>query len=114
MSKETVTETNHIDIPDYLYRFEEMHDAMKLSIENIDKVISQQTQLINIVEDSGKEELQDFVEDSKKQLEQLEEQKQKLIVRSILLAKVIEDSRNNEDVKSTVSILAEILGMFNN
>lgn len=102
-----------IEIKDILYRIEEMKDAMNNSIENINNVVSQQLTLTDIINSSDKkEEFENFIKDMEKQNEQLNVQKNVLIIRKELLSQVIERCKNDIEQSKTVSILAKAIGMF--
>lgn len=99
----------------YLYRFEEMKDAMEMSINNLDKVREQQNKLLELVENSEqKEYFTDFLEESKKQVETFEKQRSELQVKIALLVTLLDKCKENEEVEEAINILSEILGLFKN
>lgn len=109
LKEETLTPTG------YIYRFEEMKDAMEASINNLDKVKEQQAKLLKIVEsDKDAEYFKDFIEESKKQQENFEKQRNELEVKIALLVTLLDKCKANEEVSQAVYTLCEILGLFKN
>ena len=97
------------------YRLEEMLDSMKDSIDNIASVIAKQKRLLEIVGDSpDAEDFADFIEASEKQIEDYEEQKEKLLERKSKLDFVIKSAKENEATDTLVNNFMDAIGMFDN
>lgn len=110
-----------VEIENYTYRFEEMIEALEQSINNIDVVAKQQSQLAEIVsaathdyEEKEKKPFDDFIEGMENQNKNLKEQKETLIAKKELIKQVVERCKNDEEHAKTVSILVEALGIFKN
>ena len=96
-----------------LVRLEEMKDSMKESIENVKKVIDQQTLLIEIIEASEKsEEFKEFCEQLRQQIEKLSEQKTTLLHRKDLLDALLMECNERETSRLTVRKLLDLFGIF--
>lgn len=111
----TTNEVEEQGTNDYIYRFEEMKDAMEASINNLDRVKEQQAKLIELVENSEQKEFfNEFLEDSKKQQENFDKQREALQIKISLLATLLERCHNDSNAAEIVSMLSEILGLFKN
>ncbi len=96
-----------------IYRLEEMLDSMKDSIDNIASVIAKQKRLLEIVGDApDAEDFADFIEASEKQIEDYEEQKEKLLGRKSKLDFVIKSAKENEATDVLVNNFMDAIGMF--
>ena len=96
-----------------LYKFEEMADAMQKSIENIEKIVSQQVKLINVIENNNEDKsFDEFLVESKSQTEKLNEQLNVLKHRQETLLLVIKKCKEDEKCSEVLSLLSDALGMF--
>ena len=111
----TTNEVKEQEVKSYIYRFEEMKDAMEGSLNNLDGILEQQSKLIDLVKNSEeKEYFEKFIEESEKQLEKLQEQRNNLSIKISLLVQVIERCKSNSAIEETISILSDVLGLFKN
>lgn len=112
MTHEQNVEKNYND---YTYRLVELKDEMTKAISNIKTVKAQQEVLCQIVEESNKAEFfKLFLQQSKEQLKNLDNQIETLTHRIELFEralKLIEEG--NEEIRETTSLLLEALGVFN-
>ena len=107
------TEATQVAIEDYCYRFDEMKDAMTASVDNISKIIKEQTRLIEIVEAAeDAKDFEQFINESKEQITSLDEQRSKLNRNIGLLTMLLDKCREDASHAETVSLLSEILGLF--
>ena len=105
---------NKVAIENKLYKLIEMKDAMDKSIDNINVITRQLSLLIDIVKQAEQKELDEFIAESKKQLEHLHSQLVTLQFRRDLLAEIIKRCQDNNETSETVSILLTALGVFEN
>ncbi len=107
-----------VNIEDICYRLEEMITAMEQSIDNINKVNSQQNKLISIIEESEKDieedkrEFTEFINETKEQLEKMEEQKSQLLVKKEILTQVVDKCKEDSEVSKFISMLSFVIGLF--
>lgn len=111
----TTNEAKEQEVKDYTYRFEEMKDAMEASINNLDRVKEQQAELIKLVENSEQKEFfAEFLEDSKKQQENFDKQREQLQIKIALLVTLLDKCKANKEIEEAVATLSEVLGLFKN
>ena len=111
----TTNEAKEQEVKDYTYRFEEMKDAMEASINNLDRVKEQQAKLIKLVENSDQKEFfAEFLEDSKKQQENFDKQREQLQIKIALLVTLLDKCKANKEIEEAIAILSEVLGLFKN
>ena len=111
----TTDEAKEQEVKDYTYRFEEMKDAMEASINNLDRVREQQAKLIKLVENSDQKEFfAAFLEDSKKQQENFDKQREQLQIKIALLVTLLDKCKANKEIEEAIAILSEVLGLFKN
>ena len=111
----TTDEAKEQEVKDYTYRFEEMKDAMEASINNLDRVREQQAKLIKLVENSDQKEFfAEFLEDSKKQQENFDKQREQLQIKIALLVTLLDKCKANKEIEEAIAILSEVLGLFKN
>lgn len=107
-------EKKGIDIEDIRYRLEEMEDAMQQSIDNIEKINKQQNKLLDIIKEKEEnaKEFEDFIEDTNKQIKQMEEQKNQLVIKKEVLTLIIAECKENKLVSRFISMLSFVIGLF--
>lgn len=97
-------------------RLQEMYDAMLNSIENAQKIIKEQDELINVIEESTKaEDFADFVksmkeqtEDINKQIAVLEERRRQFEI----IKGWIEDENTEREAREILHAFIEFFGIF--
>lgn len=96
-----------------LVRLEEMKDSMNETLTNIEKVTKQQEMLIEVIENSDKkDEFKDFCNELKQQVENLGEQKTKLLHRKDLLDRTLFDCDQWKIAKVAVLTVLDLFGIF--
>lgn len=97
----------------YVYRFEEMTQSMEASIKNIDKVSNEQEKLIEVIENSEEKDFfEEFLNESKEQLQNLKVQKETISNRLVYINEFIDLCRNNEDANKALTLLVKGLNLF--
>lgn len=102
-----------IKMEDYIYRLEEIRDEEFTTIKNVKKVIEEQNKLVELVVNADKDltfksfvdKLSESIENYKKQIETLEQ-------KANLLNRVIELSDDDRDIKESINMLIEAIGLF--
>lgn len=108
------TESNE-QVPDNLFRLEEMVDAMTKSLDNAKRVKHEQTVLLSIIKENLKKDNVDFSEFStnlEKQIDEMTKQIKVLNHRKDQLVNVIEYAKSHEDTKNEFNKLLSGLGVF--
>ena len=106
---------NKIEITNNMYRFEEMVDSMKQSIDNIDKVINEQTDLIEMIEShDADKKFEEMCTKLREQLDTYKNQQDTLKHRCELLGYVVNTCKENEELTKLICTFATALGMFEN
>lgn len=96
----------------YTHMLIETADEMQSSIENIDKVINEQAELVDVVEKSEKsKKFEEFTSSLKQQIEETIKQKNQLIAKRDLLEDVIEMCKD-ENVANAISTFCVVFGIF--
>lgn len=102
-----------IELEDYTYRLEEMIDSMEASLANLVKVQAQQKALIDIVKNNNEDKtFDDFIKESEKQMQTLEQQRQILTIRKEIFKQVVAAAKSNEIIARNISMFCKALGMF--
>ena len=102
-----------IELEDYTYRLEEMIDSMEASLANLVKVQAQQKALIDIVKNNNEDKMFDeFIKESEKQMQTLEQQRQILTIRKEIFKQVVDAAKSNETIARNISMFCKALGMF--
>lgn len=102
-----------MEIENKLYRFNEMVDSMEESLKNIKKVISDENDLRDVLENcKTPEKFTELIESTKKQVENLKSQYDVLVQNKEFLKKVIELCNENEVANKTVNLLIYALNIF--
>ena len=102
-----------IEIEDYTYRLEEMIDSMEASLANLVKVQAQQKALIDIVKNNNEDKMFDeFIKESEKQMQTLEQQRQILVIRKEIFKQVVDAAKSNATIARSISMFCKALGMF--
>ena len=102
-----------IELEDYTYRLEEMIDSMEASLANLVKVQAQQKALIDIVKNNNDDKMFDeFIKESEKQMQTLEQQRQILTIRKEIFKQVVDAAKANESIARNISMFCKALGMF--
>lgn len=102
-----------IELEDYTYRLEEMIDSMEASLANLVKVQAQQKALIDIVKNNNDDKMFDeFIKESEKQMQTLEQQRQILTIRKEIFKQVVDAAKSNETIARNISMFCKALGMF--
>ena len=102
-----------IELEDYTYRLEEMIDSMEASLANLVKVQAQQKALIDIVKNNNEDKMFDeFIKESEKQMQTLEQQRQILTIRKEIFKQVVDAAKANESIARNISMFCKALGMF--
>lgn len=96
----------------YTYRFEELSDALKNSICDIDKVIKEQSELIDDLTKIKKKKYENFINDIRKTIEKYTEQKELLTNKLELTQKIINDLKESNEKVEFLSNLSDCLGIF--
>lgn len=95
------------------YRLEEMVDAMEESLDNLKRITEQQKLLIKVVEESEESEnFKEFIEDSKKQIENFVEQNEKLTLKKQSIEEIVSECKADAKTDSIVTNLLTALGIF--
>ena len=109
---EETTQEEQKQLPDNLFRLDEMTGEMEKSVANIDEVVNNQNELIDFISTSDKESFKKLVEELKMSNANLTEQRKVLAERTELLKKVFEAATSNEEIKDVVNTLLSALGVF--
>lgn len=111
-SKE-VKDDSSIEIQDVTYRFEEMLDAMDVSLKNLISVQAQQKALIELVAANDPDKkFEQFIKEMNSQLDNLEMQRLGLVVKKEILTQVVGAAKANEVIARNISMLCKALGIF--
>lgn len=101
---------NEKEEKDLLYRVIEMRDGMKDSIDNLDKLIPEQNELIDYLKKD--ERFKNTVIDLIQQNEKLKMNKDELITKKERLDKIIETCQNDASMKDFLTELLSVLVRF--
>ena len=97
----------------YIYRIEEIIESIDGSILNIEKVIEQQTELCNVINNSeSKEYFKEFVEDLKKDTDDKVNQLDKLLKKRQQYNSLLITMKQNVDLDLFATKVFETLGIF--
>lgn len=92
---------------------QEMCDEMKLSIDNLEEVKNQQVLLTKVISRSSeKETFKKFIKETDSQVVKMKDHLKILNDRHDKLAKFLEIVKENPELKSTVNLLLDAIGMF--
>lgn len=89
----------------------EMQEAMGASLDNLKKVISEQEYLINTLEATKDEHFDEFIKESKEQLEDLKAQQATLTVRYEEFCDVI-SLCDDKTIKEAILLFTDSISMF--
>lgn len=96
----------------YTHMLIETADEMQCSIENIDKVVAEQAELIKVVEKSDKaKQFETFTTSLKQQIAETLEQKKQLVFRHAQLERVIRMCED-ENIAEAISTFCVTFGFF--
>lgn len=95
-----------------IYRLEEMHDEMQQGIKNVENIITDQTHLVETLEEIERPEFGPLISSMKEQIENMKEQVSILSERKKELFEVLEISKENETVTKVLDKLIIALGLF--
>lgn len=101
-----------IQVTGNTFLLEEMLDSMNKSIENAKKIREQQVLLIRVVEEHASDELEEFIGETKKIQQNLDEQILKLSKRANLVKYAIEAIQEDSQITKVITVLLEGLGVF--
>lgn len=97
----------------YIYRIEEIIESINGSILNIEKVIEQQTELCNVINNSeSKEYFKEFVEDLKKDTDDKVNQLDKLLKKRQQYDSLLITMKQDVDLDLFATKVFEALGIF--
>lgn len=97
------------------FRLEEMADSMSATIDNIVEVKNQQHELIDIVKESDKaEDFAQFIDETEKQIEKMEEQQESIVVQMSYLKDVIKSCKESEEKMELIENFMKAIRMFEN
>lgn len=95
-----------------ILRLDEMVDAIEKSLANLEQVMNQQAMLIDVVEASDKKEMfEEFIVETKEQLENLESQKSTLLSRKAKLEVLLEAAKEAEKLDVILCVF-DAFGIF--
>ena len=114
--KETAQETKEEETKQvsYLFRLEEMVDAMRASKDNLIKVRSEQAYLIEKLESLNDEKLAALVKSMQGQVANLDKQELKLTAKIENMKSVVEKAKANPDYEAFLNQFVDAIGMFDN
>lgn len=114
--KETAEETKEEETKQvsYLFRLEEMTDAMSASKDNLIKVRGEQAYLIGKLESLNDEKLAALVKSMNGQVASLDKQELKLTAKIEDLKAVVEKAKANPDYEAFLNQFIDAIGMFDN
>ena len=114
--KETAQETKEEETKQvsYLFRLEEMVDAMCASKDNLVKVRSEQAYLIEKLESLNDEKLAALVKSMQGQVANLDKQELKLTAKIEDMKSVVEKAKANPDYEAFLNQFVDAIGMFDN
>lgn len=97
------------------FRLEEMADSMNATIDNIVEVRNQQHELIDIIKESDKaEDFAQFIDETEKQIEKMEEQQESIVVQMSYLKDVIKSCKESEEKMELIEKFMKAIRMFEN
>lgn len=97
------------------FRLEEMADSMDATIDNIAEVRNQQHELIDIIKESDKaEDFSQFIDETEKQIEKMEEQQESIAVQMSYLKDVIKSCKESEEKMELIEKFMKAIRMFEN
>ena len=114
--KETAQETKEEETKQvsYLFRLEEMADAMSASKDNLIKVRSEQAYLIEKLESLNDEKLAALVKSMQGQVANLDKQELKLTAKIEDMKSTVEKAKANPDYEAFLNQFIDAIGMFDN
>lgn len=115
--KETAQETKEEEETkqvSYLFRLEEMVDAMCASKDNLIKVRGEQAYLIEKLESLNDEKLAALVKSMQGQVANLDKQELKLNAKIEDMKSVVEKAKANPDYEAFLNQFIDAIGMFDN
>lgn len=95
-----------------IYRLEEMLESMVASLENIQKICEQQEKLITLVEEHSKDEFEEFIKESKEQLDNLKKQYDQLSSKKNSLEKIINSAKKDKTKENFLNLILDTLINF--
>lgn len=98
----------------YLFRLEEMVDAMRASKDNLIKVRSEQAYLIEKLESLNDEKLAALVKSMQGQVANFDKQELKLNAKIEDMKAVVEKAKANPDYEAFLNQFIDAIGMFDN
>lgn len=97
----------------YIYRIEEIIESINSSVLNIEKVIEQQTELCNVINNSeSKEYFKEFVEDLKKDTDDKVNQLDKLLKKRQQYDSLLITMKQDVDLDLFATEVFDALGIF--
>lgn len=100
---------------DLTFRLIEMRDSMQTTITNVEKVISEQIELVNLIRSSDKSEMfEQFTNSLDKNTSDLMKQKEVLTSKHMMLSKVIDECQDNKMISDAITNLCIVLNVFGN
>lgn len=114
--KETAQETKEEETKQvsYLFRLEEMVDAMRASKDNLIKVRGEQAYLIEKLESLNDEKLAALVKSMQGQVANLDKQELKLNAKIEDMNAIVEKAKANPDYEAFLNQFIDAIGMFDN
>lgn len=114
--KETAQETKEEETKQvsYLFRLEEMVDAMRASKDNLIKVRGEQAYLIEKLESLNDEKLAALVKSMQEQVANLDKQELKLNAKIEDMKAVVEKAKANPDYETFLDQFIDAIGMYDN
>lgn len=107
-------EQTKVQIENQAYRLAEMADAMQISIENAEKVATEQEALVEVLEKSeSAEKFKELIEKCKEQVINIRQQIKVLVLRKSLLEQVVAACNEDNDIERIISMLLDGLAVFN-
>ena len=110
--EEIVQEEPKIAIEDKVYRLEEMKDAMEKSADNCAKIIGEQKHLVEYLDKDETKSFEELSKESKKQIDNLNEQYSVLTQRIHCLDDVLKVVKDDEASKLLLNTFMAAIGMF--
>lgn len=97
------------------YRLVEMSESIQDSIDNIGKVVEEQSALVEVVKASkDSNRFENFIDGLNTQKTEFGKQIETLTKKKNLLDEIVTECTNNKDLDSYITMLLDALGVFEN
>ena len=95
-----------------VYRLEELIGQIEDSIDNLKKIKTQQTDLVDVIKKNAKRRFKDFIEASENQLKEVDEKIKNLENQKDKIKIIIEKAKSDNSFDDFLSLVLETLVKF--